>query len=69
MHLRERQKRISMAQAHLAAPFTPRTWGLTKPKAPWGDGAAISRTGVLVGRDGHKLQHPLSACPVQALGP
>lgn len=58
-----------MTQAHRAAALTPGTSGLTKPKASWGDGTAIPGTGVLVGRDGHKLQHPLSPSPVQALGP
>lgn len=45
------------------------TPGLTKPQASRSNGTPVSRTGVLVGCDGHKLQHTLGPCSIQALGP
>ncbi|KAK7806002.1 hypothetical protein U0070_023759 [Myodes glareolus] len=41
-------------------------WG-AEPQAPRSNGTAVSRAGVLVGSDGHQLQHPLSSGPIQAL--
>lgn len=43
-------------------------WG-PKPQASRSNGAAVSRTGVLVGCDGDKLQHTFSSSPIQALRP
>ena len=58
-----------MAQAHLAATLPSWNPGLTQPQAPRCDGTSISRTGVLVGRDGYEFQHPFSSSSIQTLGP
>lgn len=42
---------------------------LTQPEATWGQGALVPRAGVLIGRDRHELQHPLSSSPIDALMP
>lgn len=36
----------------------------TEPESSWGQSALVSGAGVLVGGDGHQLQHPLGSSPV-----